>query len=115
MRLRTPLAVAAASAAVLATPAEPQTPCAAPWVQDELMRDALRFNGWTLEAWALNAAGNMEELWRLEGGEWMVVETTAGHCSTVRSHPAQFGGRLSTPSNDADTFGQGRMQEGERA
>lgn len=78
-----------------------------------LMRDALRFNGYALEAWGLNDAGNMEELWMMEDGAWVVVETTPSRCSTVISRPSEPMGRLSTPTDDADPLSLGRLEEGE--
>lgn len=103
----------AAILAILASPALAE--CPAPSVQDGVLRDALRYNGFALDAWGLNAAGNMEELWRLPSGEWIVTETTPARCSAVVSRPAEFMGRLVAPSNDGDAFGQLPLTRGEGA
>lgn len=89
--------------------------CAPPAMDDAILKDALRYNGYALTAWGLNEQGAMEELWLLPWGEWIVVLTTPDHCATVISRPSEFMGRLSTPSNDADTFGDGAMTQGEGA
>jgi hypothetical protein len=83
-------------------------------MDDELLRAALRFQGYALSAWGLTDAGYMEELWTLPSGEWTLTTTTAAHCSAIVSRPSQFMGRLSVPSNDADPMRQGAMTEGER-
>lgn len=89
--------------------------CPPPAMQADVLKDALRYNGYALDAWGLNERGNMEELWRMEGGEWIVVETTPQQCATVISRPSDFMGRLSASLLGADSFGMGTMTEGEPA
>lgn len=88
--------------------------CPPGWVDDALMADALAHRGFRLQAWGLDRLGNMQELYTLESGEWVVIATTPTHCATVISQPSEFMGRLSTPSNDADPGGFGPMTRGER-
>lgn len=81
---------------------------------DDYARDALRWNGFALSAWQVVPSGAMEELWLAEDGRWTLLLIRPDHCTTIISRPHDFGGRLSTPSNDADPGGFGPMTRGER-
>lgn len=87
--------------------------CTEPWVQQDTLADATKYNGYQLESWGLNLQGNMEELYLHPDKGWVVVETSPGRCSRLLSQPTEYMGRLAKPTNDTDMMYPGPLQSGQ--